>query len=294
MKKVFFSLVFVVFFLFPMKAHAAGAAAGAIGAFMVQEQLDHLAVALNWVTQAADAAMQIKHLYDQLEHMKASTERAINNLQGVLDVRSFSDFMGWFDRQLYLEREVERRYGNMGVTIGRKSYHVSEIDRIPDALKSEYVDRWGKELSEEERKKLWADLGLSPGNYMYLQTWKERGKKISQRVRTMNDIFYEELDDAASRNNALLAKFAEENDKLDINEISKDQAAILAQIEMAVREGNIATNNLAEQIQTLDEKNNGAFLYSPYPLAGSNFHFADIPIPGMEIDSYGTPFSGRY
>lgn len=238
---------------------------------------------------------EIEHLFNQLEHMKSATKRALNNLEGILSVRSLGDFMGWFDRQLYLEREVERRYGNLDVTIGGKSFHVSEIDRIPDALKSNYVDKWGKELSEAEKKKIWADLGLSPGNYMYLQTWKERSQKISQKVRTLNDVFYGELDEAAARNSELMGKFAAVDDKLDINEISKDQAALLAQIEMAVREGNIITNNLAELILDLDRENGGAFLYSPEPLAGSSVVF--LPIlgsgPDVEIETYGTPFPGR-
>jgi hypothetical protein len=284
-----------------MKTYASGAIGAA--AIIANDWVIEGKNIIEWVTTATQAGLQleqtiisVQHLYDQLEHMKQSAERAVNNLAGVLDARSLSDFMSWFNRQLYLEREVERRYNNLDVTIGSKNYHISEIDKIPDAIKNEFVDNWGKELSEEEKRKVWVNMGLSPGNYMYLQTWQERGKKISQKVRTMNDILYEELDDAASRNNALLAKFAEKNDKLDINEISKDQAAILAQIEMAVREGNIATNNLAELIQTIDEKNSGASLYSPYPLSGSNFYFADIldSSPDVKIETYGTPFSGRW
>lgn len=302
MKKIL--IVFAFFLAFALQARAGGIIGGAVSAgataaaetaLIAEMKLEQLAVLAEWGKQAQSMAQEIEHLYNQLEHMKGATERAINNLQGVLDARSFGDFMSWFNRQLYLEREVERRYNSMNVTVGRKTYSMSEIDKIPETLRNQMSDQWANGLSEAESKRLWADLGLSPGNYMYIQTWKEREQKIAQRVRTMGDILYDELDEAAARNAGLLGQFAASNESLDINEISKDQAAILAQIEMAVREGNILTNSLAEEIMALDEKNNAAFLYNPSPLTGSNFFFPDIlgSSPDVRTESAGTPFPGR-
>jgi hypothetical protein len=299
MKKFLPVFAFSLFLFFPTQARASGVvgAAAIIANDWIQELIniaEWVPTTLSAVAQLEETITSVKHLYDQLEHMKQSTKRAIDNLKGILSVGSLSDFMSWFDRQLYLEREVERRYNNLDVTIGGKSYHVSEIDKIPETLKNDYADKWANGYSEEDKKKLWAKLGLSPGNYMYLQTWVEREKKISQRVRTLNDVFYEELNSAAERNSELMSKFAVENESLDINEISKDQAALLAQIELAVREGNIATTYLGELIQTLDEKNNGAYLYNPYPLTGSNFYFEDISNPDTIIVTTGTPFADQW
>ena len=89
MKRILF--VFAFFLVFSVQVHAGSIIGGAISAgaeAAASESIvaailgTHAEVMLKWATQVADMATQIKHLYDQLEHMKISTERAANNLRG--------------------------------------------------------------------------------------------------------------------------------------------------------------------------------------------------------------------
>ncbi|MDR1525945.1 MAG: hypothetical protein LBS79_11945, partial [Tannerella sp.] len=109
--------------------------------------------------------------YNQFQNMLRAEQRALNNLKGLSSVKSFDDFMTWYNRQLYLDRQAETRFNNMGVKIGGKTYKVADIENIPEAMQTEYIDYWDNEFSDRQRKQMWLNLGLSSANYAYVQTW---------------------------------------------------------------------------------------------------------------------------
>ena len=76
--------------------------------------------------------------WDQLQNMIEAEKRALNNLKSVVNVRSLSDFMNCGNRQIYLARESEYYYDQMGVKIGDNTYKAHDIDKIPGALVNEF------------------------------------------------------------------------------------------------------------------------------------------------------------
>jgi hypothetical protein len=180
--------------------------------------------------------MSIFYAYEQVEHWIRNEERYIKNLKSIMDARSFSDLMNWYNRSLYIARESERVYANIGVKIGKKKYDLSQIDEIPDALRNEYVDRFWDDLSEEERYKAWTSMGLAPGNYMYMKSWQEYNNALKKNILAYSDISSEEMNEATARNRELLSKYTVSGEDLDANEIDKNSGASLAHIELVLRE----------------------------------------------------------
>ena len=195
-----------------------------------------LADALYHGSQLADMAKSVKHEYDKLKELKDSAERAVNNLKGVADVKSVGDFKNWFNRQLYLERETEYRYNNIGIKVGKTNYKISDIDKIPAALRNEYFDKYKNDFTSEEIMDMWVNKHLTPGNYAYVKMWQERNEKIAREIRTYNDVFADEFEEAANRNDNLMNKYSKENTELDKNEILKETHITNMNIEMAWRE----------------------------------------------------------
>ena len=257
MKRITFFIAFVFFFSSPYFVHAGGAAGAAIAeSIFLQDMIQY----------AADLAIQGKQVYEmvesvltakeQLENIIASEKRAIKNLKSVLDVRSFGDFMNWFNRQIYLSQKAEASYSELGVSIGKNNIKLSEIDKIPDALRNTFHDPFDKDFTEEEKYQMYTQLGLSPSNYMYLKTWQVEGEDLTKRIMTYGGIFSEEAEEAAWRNREIMDKYMNSSeDSPDANEIAKQSGLSLAQIEMAIREQNNLLMLLHKWLLVKDKEN---------------------------------------
>jgi len=52
--------------------------------------------------QLADNVQQMENTVKQIEYMKTQAERAVQNLASADDIKSWDDFMDFYNRQLYL------------------------------------------------------------------------------------------------------------------------------------------------------------------------------------------------
>ena len=244
--KKFSTLFAIVFFaVCPLKVYSAGAISGVIGA--IGDAIGDAAVSATlWeihginivelITTAKKTAETAKNTIDQLKKMEEAAERAIKNIRSVVDVRSVGDFMNWYNRQLYLEREVEYRYDKASVNIGKNTYKLHEIDEIPGAMMNTFRDARDGDFTEEQKRDMLISLGLAPSNYTYLKTWQDRSNKIAKRILTYSDIYSDEQQDAYDRNKNIMDKYDDSSDNLDINEITKEAHITTMNIEMAIRE----------------------------------------------------------
>jgi len=241
MKKLLKVFVVVFFVACPLRVHAVGAAAAAaesLGAAAIVATLEknHLIEIVEFAATAAETAKTAKDTYENFLKLKEAERKAWNNIRSVVDIRSVEDFMKWTNRTMYLAREEEYYYSQMGVQIGGNTYKMHEIDQIPDALRNSFRDPWDKDYTEEEKRDMWIKLGLTPGNYNYMKTWQERNDKIAKRIMTYSDIFAAEAEEAAERNQNIMGKYQASSDTLDINEISKEAHITAMNTEMAIRE----------------------------------------------------------
>jgi hypothetical protein len=162
------------------------------------------------IASLVDSAM---NTYNQVQAAIRAEERALKNLQGITDVKNWDDFMSWYNRQLYLERQTESRFTGMGVTIGKKNYKLKDVASMPYALKSEYVDFWDNEFKEEQRIQMWRGLGLTPSNYAYVKTWQEREQKLLERFIAKAEIQNEEYMADMDRSDGMMTKLMEDSGK---------------------------------------------------------------------------------
>jgi len=98
--------------------------------------------------QLFDNAQAIGNTVTQIEYMTKQWELAIKNLTSFPDIKDWDDFMSWYNRQLYLERQAGRAFDNINVKIGKKSYHFTDIENMAYGFKDEYVDYWDFVLSD--------------------------------------------------------------------------------------------------------------------------------------------------
>jgi hypothetical protein len=154
------------------------------------------------VKQQIEAAF---NTYHQLEAMVRAEQRALQNLAGIASVGSYSDFMDWYNRQLYLERQVEQRYGSIGIQIGGNTYGIADIEKIPGALAGRFADdSYWDDFTEEQRREMWVGLGLTPANYVYQSAWLAKEGSLAQNILTRREVINEENQEAHRRNSDIL------------------------------------------------------------------------------------------
>jgi len=232
MKKIFKICTLMLFLALP-KVHAQLAVFdGALNTLMTVTGIDQAIHFAQMITQQIE---NVKNTYQQIQLMIESEKRAINNLKGIADVRNFDDFMKWQNRQLYLEREAENRFDNMGIKIGGKTYTMTELDGIPGAIRNTYGEPYWEDFTDEQRAEMYHQLGLSPANYMYVKTWSAREDYYAKKFLSNPEILAEENNRAGEANLNMINKYVRENKDLDTNEILKNTHVSLMQIETVLR-----------------------------------------------------------
>jgi hypothetical protein len=200
------------------------------------DQITYYAQSIAKLVESATTA------YNQFQNMLRMEEMAINNLQGVRDIRSWDDFMSWYNRQLYLERQAEEKFLGIGIDVAGETYRVADILEIPDALLDEYLD-WETEFPEDKRRETWLNMGLSPANYTYTQAWRAREKKMLESVFTKPEVINVDNMTVAERHAALMEALKNDQNKPDEEKMGEKalltyMLEVQMDIDKALREAN--------------------------------------------------------
>ena len=236
MKKFTKLLIVTLFVVCPLRVHAAGAIAASTAAVIAAIGTHSGVQILQFIEMVKNNVKTVENTLNNVKLLTEAERKAWNNLKSIVDVRSIDDFVKWTNRTMYLAREEEYYYNQMGVQIGKNTYKMTEIDQIPDALRNSFRDPWDRDYTDQEKEDMWIRLGLTPGNYNYMKTWQERNDKIAKRIMTYSDIYADEAEEAYARNQNIMDKYSVSSDTLDANEIAKEAHITAMNTEMAIRE----------------------------------------------------------
>jgi hypothetical protein len=200
---------------------------------------------LFWTEQAIAMGIQIEHFVTMIQTMENQVENQVKNLRNIGEIHSYKDFMDWYNRQLYLERKTEETFTNMNVTIGNRSYKLTDVEGMAYGFNDTFVDHWNKEFTEDQRREMWVKLGVTPSNYAYIQTWNAREQQIAHEFLAAREIQNEKYKNEMERNNE--NQKALEKDKAK----SDDDPSKMGEKGIAVinAETNIANNRTLNDIE---------------------------------------------
>ena len=198
--------------------------------------------ALYWGKQAKDMALQIEHFKTMIENMGKQIQAQMDNINNISKIHSWNDFMDWHNRQLYLERMTEETFNGMNVTIGKKNYKLTDVEGMAYGLKDTYVDYWNKEFTEEQRREMWTNFGLTPSNYAYIKTWQEREQKIAREFLAAREIHNKEYQENMKNNNENIKALEDDKTKSDSEKMGEKGVAVIN------AETNIASNKVLNDI----------------------------------------------
>jgi hypothetical protein len=198
--------------------------------------------ALYYAQSVSQMIASVENTYNQVQNMIRMEKMALDNLRHITEVKSFDDFMSWYNRQLYLERQAEQKFMNMGVKVGGQTIRMKEIDEIPGALRTSFVDPWKEGLSPEQRKSVWLNFGLTPANYMYVKAWEAREKELAINILTKRQIKNDEYQKAMTRNNEIAKQLNDDKHKSDEQKLG--EKALLELLLEVMMDTNKATHDM--------------------------------------------------
>jgi hypothetical protein len=205
MKRLTIIFLAAVLLSLPAAAFAQDVGAAEIALLLTGKLPTELAYYIDSVTQAIQSA---QNTYNQFQNMLRQEQQFLENLKGLGDLSSFQDFMDFYDRQSNLVKQTVDQFKNIGVTIGGKTYKLEDLEKINDP---DMQDAFAGEFSEQERRELWTQLGLSPANYVYMTAWQSKEQDLAQNILTRKQIINEEMVAAGERRRELLEMTNGEN-----------------------------------------------------------------------------------
>ncbi|MDR3311792.1 MAG: hypothetical protein LBS64_01485 [Spirochaetaceae bacterium] len=225
LEKVFFLVVMLVSSNLAVHAQVVTvASAPLMEAIMTETKLEQVIFFAQSIAQQVE---NVTNTYNQFQNLIRTEKRALDNLKGAQNITNWADFMSWYNRQLYLEKQAESRFNSLGVKIGGKKYKIADIQDIPNALQTEYVDYWDNDFSEAQRKKMWKELGLAPSNYVYIKAWQAREEELAKNILTKREVQNDENMAAAERQKEVLDQLAEDKDKPEDEKMGEKEIAQL-------------------------------------------------------------------
>jgi len=239
--KKFLVLLFVFLFSFNVYAQLA-VVDGVVDTLLTASNLQQFIYFGQQVKHNAEAIMQAVLTVQNLEHQVKMT---MQNLASVKDIESWSDFINWYNRQLYMERKTIQTFENMNVKIGKETYHLTDIEGILYSINDQGTAYWEGEFTPEQKRAMWYDLGLTPSNYAFVQPFRAKARQIAMEGLTARDIQNEWYMRNLARSNERQSRRARDKYADDDNKMG--QKEVLIDIAESLDESNKVLNDIAMQ-----------------------------------------------
>jgi len=250
MKKFF--IVFLAVFFLPFQAHSQ--MVGAVTAPILESLVasSHAEQFFRMGLLVDEAVKNAKELVDQGKTMASTLQRSILNIGRLGEIRNFGDFMDWYNRQLYMEKQTEEAFGRMNISIGGKTYNLFDVESMAYGISETYsAEYWQKEFTPEEIREIWLTLGLTPSNYAYVQAWKQKEMEIARRFLAMPGVQNNKYMQQMTRNSEFLKRLAgndglPEEEQMGGPELAAMNAEIAIDNNVVLHDINMALTDLLE------------------------------------------------
>lgn len=225
MKKFLF-LLLAVCFIPVHSAHAQLTVVAPVIDALLESKI--IADGIRFADQMREMVSQGVQFGMMLENLASQTSNAVQNLASAKDIKGFGDFMEWYNRQLYLEKKAIDKYNGLNITIGKKNYKFSDVESMAYGINETFVEFWDKEFTEEQKREMWLTLGLTPSNYAYVQTWKEKEKEMLKQFITaasvQNDEYMKNMEEINETADKITEdEFKDAEDKMGQKEVQLHQ-----------------------------------------------------------------------
>ena len=139
---------------------------------------------LETIHVASQTYQQVQNTIKQLEYQYQQSKMQLQNLQKMdfSNINGITDAVSFVDKNLSFIRNTENRLKNTRVQIGKGSYDLASLYKSPNGVFSEMSDLWTRDLTKEEKARIYSRYGLDPKNYYYMQAWNGRVQEGAKKI----------------------------------------------------------------------------------------------------------------
>ena len=130
----------------------------------------------------------VQYFFDQAERWGEQVIHFSKVLRSAEDIESFDDFMEFYNKALQAEQQMNRMFSNLSISIGGNTYSWDNINTLGEQLNDDLIGFWDREMTEEERKNMWLNLGLTPSNYAYVKPYRDLANLVSNELFVSPDV----------------------------------------------------------------------------------------------------------
>jgi hypothetical protein len=157
MKKFMFLCVFLFSVL---TAHAQLAvAAAATDTLLVWSGLEQIIHYADTIKEWVETANRLKQ---QIDHWKFQVDGYLQNIKSAKDIRSYQDFMNWYNKQLSIEKRAVESIEKANIKIGNKNYSLRDLEGIADAVDDRMSNTGKMNLLKNSVRRCGSTWGLPP------------------------------------------------------------------------------------------------------------------------------------
>ena len=210
----------------------------------------HIEQVIYYADSLAQFIQQVTLLAQQVEYSYEMAQRAVQNLQSA-NINSWDDFTNWYNRQLYLEHRTMETIENWNLSIGGKPYSFWDIENMAQGFNETYIEYWNNEFTEKQRKDMWLNLGLTPSNYVYRQTFKGKLVDLQRQFIAATEIQNEENNMRVTRLNEIWAHLANDQ-SLDSDEKMGEKEVLMYIAELTIDNNKLLSESLMYEAQKME------------------------------------------
>lgn len=260
----------IVFFVFTCFMQLALSAQG-------QPVID-IAHILETIQVATQTYQQVQNTIKQLEYQYQQTQMQLQNLQSFdfSSIDSITDAVSFVDKNLSFLRNTENRLKNMRVQIGKGSYDLASLYKSPDGVFNEMSDLWTRDLTKEEKARIYSRYGLDPKNYYYMQAWNGRVQEGAKKIAALAGDAEQQFEENGKEVEAIAEKSRSSDSTVALLQATNEMLRNLhKELQMLSYTTKMSANMMADNLM--------AESYSKPEIQLSDDFFKLSPMPDLEL-----------
>jgi len=198
---------------------------------------------------------QVQVAIQSMQYQYQAYQAQLKSLQALdySDINSFRDAVSMANQGLTFLRNTENYLTRQRFKFGNNSYTISEMYQAPGGMLSTMIVAATKQMTPDEKARVWAYYGLDPANYYYSQVWKGRVQDIGKQLTALAGQSEELAEKQMQANDELAEKAQGIDSQVALQQISVE---LLKNIANGMTMLGLGTSKIGEQIAAITELSN--------------------------------------